>query len=144
MTSDISSLKFAKNRKNAIYSFFVPNVKKKNMIFLKSIWMTLDILLGKGSRARTVWAYDFLIDYGPILPKNIGSILSDKSSIPPGTMPNRHFWISFKNYDLSSMSSWKFGHISVMNMFFTYEIVIILLFNTWLHKYPVWSFPIIK
>ena len=35
MTSDISSLKFAKNRKNAIYSFFCAKCKKEKYDFSK-------------------------------------------------------------------------------------------------------------
>ena len=44
--------------------------------------------LEKGQGLGELWPYDFLIDYGPILPKNIGSILSDKLTPPPFI----HFW----------------------------------------------------
>ena len=63
MTSDISSLKFAKNRKNAIYSFFCAKCKKEkydfSKIYLNDLghppWKRV-----KGSDSLSLWFFDWL------------------------------------------------------------------------------------
>ena len=69
----------------------------------------------------------------------MGFKLSDPFGPSPGMMPNRLFCVSFLNYDVSSMSSWKFGYIGI-GFFFTYEVMIKAFFNIWLNKYPVWVY----